>query len=160
MESSNSENPPATKPSSDAQVLSHVQTVLTNYLTSSPIYQLLLSSVILTAATTGLQSVLCLILGPPFIAVLTVLHGSLSATIIDLVGGLVVASAGSAKTGVSTDMHISFVGTAREGDTLFIEGSAERVGSTLAFARVTIEKEDEAGGRAVVAAGSHTKYVK
>lgn len=60
-------------------------------------------------------------------------------------------------------MHVSFVGTAREGDTLWIDGIAERVGATLAFTRVRIEKEIVAEGgaeRGLVATGSHTKYVR
>ena len=89
------------------------------------------------------------------------LHGSLSAALVDLVGGLTIIAAGSAKTGLSTDMHVSFAGSAREGETLWIEGRAERVGATLAFTRVRIEKEvDGAAERALVAMGSHTKYVR
>jgi acyl-coenzyme A thioesterase 13 len=72
---------------------------------------------------------------------LSVLRGSLSATLVDLVAGLAITSTGAPKTGVSTDLHVSFVGGARKGDTLWIEGIAERVGATLAFTRVRIEKE-------------------
>ncbi|KAJ7205341.1 hypothetical protein B0H12DRAFT_1160535 [Mycena haematopus] len=57
-------------------------------------------------------------------------------------------------------MHVSFVGRAREGDTLWIEGFAERVGATLAFTRVRVEKDVPGGERMLVATGSHTKYVR
>ncbi|KAJ7135772.1 hypothetical protein C8R44DRAFT_768985, partial [Mycena epipterygia] len=61
---------------------------------------------------------------------------------------------------LSTDLHVSFVSSAREGDTLWVEGIAERVGGTLAFARVRVGKEvGNRVERALVATGSHTKYV-
>ncbi|KAJ7051368.1 thioesterase family protein [Mycena amicta] len=155
-------DPAATKDFADAdsELFTQIQSILTKYLTSSPIYQLLLSSLVLSSASAGRVSLKLVVL-PVHVNSKSVLHGSLSATLVDLVGGLAVASAGSPKTGVSTDMHVSFVGAARQGETLWIEGIAERVGATLAFTRVRIEKEDSAmGGRALVATGSHTKYVK
>ncbi|KAF7300524.1 4HBT domain-containing protein [Mycena chlorophos] len=148
--------------SQNTELFSHIQTLLTNYLSSSPIYQLLLSSIVLCSASPN-NVVLKLTVLPVHVNSKSILHGSLSATIVDLVGGLAVASAGSAKTGVSTDLHVSFVGAAREGDVLWIEGIAERVGGTLGFTRVRIEKEVSGtgeSGRALVATGSHTKYVK
>ncbi|KAJ7129074.1 thioesterase family protein [Mycena filopes] len=142
-------------------VFNRVQTVLATYLTSSPLYKLLLASLELSTASHG-HVTLKLIVLPIHVNSKSVLHGSVSATLVDLVGGLAISSAGSPKTGVSTDMHVSFVGTAREGDTLWIHGIAERVGATLAFTRVRIEKEELQGGaeRALVATGSHTKYVR
>ncbi|KAJ6484463.1 hypothetical protein C8R47DRAFT_1131454 [Mycena vitilis] len=98
--------------------------------------------------------------GCPNLIPLLVLHGSISATLVDLVAGLAITSTGSPKTGLSTDLHVSFVGSAREGETLWIEGIAERVGATLAFTRVRIEKESSEGERMLVATGSHTKYVR
>ncbi|KAJ7637310.1 HotDog domain-containing protein [Mycena polygramma] len=140
-------------------VFSRVETVLTAYLTSSPLYQLLLSSLKLSSASPG-HVTLKLVVLPLHVNSKAVLHGSLSATLVDLVAGLAIASTGSPKTGLSTDLHVSFVGSAREGETLWIEGIAERVGATLAFTRVRIEKESSEGERMLVATGSHTKYVR
>ncbi|KAJ7096604.1 thioesterase thiol ester dehydrase-isomerase [Mycena belliarum] len=145
---------------SGADVFNHVQTQLTTYLTSSPLYQLLLSDIVLSSASSGNVSLKLVVL-PLHVNSKSVLHGSLSATLVDLVAGLAIVSTGSPKTGVSTDMHVSFVSSAREGDTLWVEGIAERVGGTLAFTRVRVEKEGaKQGARTLVATGTHTKYVK
>ncbi|CAK5272326.1 unnamed protein product [Mycena citricolor] len=141
-----------------------VQTVLANYLTSSPLYAHLLSTIALTAVEKG-HVTLRLVVLPVHVNSKSILHGSLSAAIVDLAGGLIAIAAGSAKTGVSTDLHVSFVSSAKLGDELYIEGFAERVGGTLAFTRVRIEKvvdsEGVKGGeRVLVATGTHTKYVK
>ncbi|KAJ7152690.1 thioesterase family protein [Mycena crocata] len=146
----------------NSELFNHVQSILTNYLTSSPIYTLLLSSLELVS-TSHERVFLKLVVLPVHVNSKGVLHGSLSATLVDLVAGLAIASTRAPKTGVSTDLHLSFVGTAREGETLWIEGFAERVGGTLAFTRVRIEREVKGGAeaeRALVATGSHTKYVK
>ena len=57
---------------------------------------------------------------------------------------------------MSTDIHTSYVSTAKAGDVLEIEGKASKVGRTLAFTTVEIRK---AGG-GLVCTGTHTKYVK
>ena len=85
------------------------------------------------------------------------LHGTVSACLTDWAGGLAIASTGLEKTGVSTDIHTTFVSTAKEGDWLAIEGRASRVGGTLAYTTVEIRKENGGG---IVSTGSHTKYVK
>ncbi|KAJ7686167.1 HotDog domain-containing protein [Mycena rosella] len=150
----------AASSNSKSDVFNHVQTVLTGYLTSSPLYKLLLSSLVLSSASEG-HVTLSLVVLPLHVNSKAVLHGSVSATLVDLVAGLAIICAGSPKAGLSTDLHVSFVGTAREGDILWIEGFAERVGGTLAFTRVRVEKEvGREGGRALVATGAHTKYVK
>ncbi|KAK7046518.1 4HBT domain-containing protein [Favolaschia claudopus] len=140
------------------ETFSHVQTVLSNYLTSSPVYKLLLSTLMLVSASAD-KVTLRLVVLPVHVNSKAVLHGSISSTLVDLVGGLVIASTGS-KTGLSTDIHVSFVGSAGEGDTLLIQGFVERVGGTLAFTRVRIEKELTDGRTLLVATGSHTKYVR
>ncbi|KAJ7624907.1 HotDog domain-containing protein [Roridomyces roridus] len=140
-------------------LLNTVQTTLTRYLTSSPLYDLLLSTLELVSASPDRVTLKLLVL-PVHVNSKAVLHGSLSASLVDLVAGLAITAAGSPKTGLSTDLHVSFAGAAKEGDTLWIDGFAERVGATLAYTRVRIEKETQNGGRALVATGSHTKYVK
>lgn len=86
------------------------------------------------------------------------LHGSVSATIVDWAGGMAIASTGLEKTGLSTDIHVSYVSTAKLGDTLTIEGRTSKVGRNLGFTTVTILK-GEGDQRTVVAHGTHTKYI-
>src|ERR1700761_865665 len=86
------------------------------------------------------------------------LHGSVSATIVDWAGGMAIASTGMEKTGVSTDIHVSYVSTAKLGDVLTIEGTVSRVGKNLGFTTVTILK-GEGEDKSVVAHGTHTKYI-
>lgn len=86
------------------------------------------------------------------------LHGSVSATIIDWAGGMAIASTGLEKTGVSTDIHVSYVSSAKLGDVLTIEGKVSKVGRNLGFTTVTIYK-GKGDDMAVVAHGTHTKYV-
>lgn len=86
------------------------------------------------------------------------LHGSVSATIVDWAGGIAIASTGMEKTGVSTDIHVSYVSSAKLGDLLTIEGKASKVGRNMGFTTVTIYK-GEGEDRQVVAHGTHTKYI-
>ncbi|ETI28161.1 hypothetical protein G647_00610 [Cladophialophora carrionii CBS 160.54] len=86
------------------------------------------------------------------------LHGSVSATIVDWAGGMAIASTGMEKTGVSTDIHVSYVSSAKLGDILTIEGKVSRVGKNLGFTTVTILK-GEGENQSVVAHGTHTKYI-
>ena len=64
------------------------------------------------------------------------------------------------KTGVSVDIHISYVSTAREHDVIEIEARTDKVGGTLAFtsAKISLIVDGKVGP--VVATGSHTKFVK
>lgn len=64
------------------------------------------------------------------------------------------------KTGLSVDIHVTYLSTAKEGDEIEIEGTADKVGNSLAFTNMKISKviNGELGG--VVATGTHTKYVK
>ena len=86
------------------------------------------------------------------------LHGSVSATIVDWAGGMAIASTGLEKTGLSTDIHVSYVSTAKLGDVLTIEGSASKVGRNMGFTTVTILKGD-GESKTIVAHGTHTKYI-
>lgn len=86
------------------------------------------------------------------------LHGSVSATIVDWAGGMAIAATGLEKTGLSTDIHVSYVSTAKEGDILTIEGNANKVGRNMGFTTVTIYK-GTGEQKSVVAHGTHTKYI-
>ena len=86
------------------------------------------------------------------------LHGSVSATIVDWAGGMAIASTGMEKTGLSTDIHVTYVSTAKLGDVLTIEGNASKVGKNLGFTTVSISK-GQGEKKQVVAHGTHTKYI-
>lgn len=96
-----------------------------------------------------------------------ILHGSTSATIIDWIGGIVIASTSPDRfknRGVSVDIHVTYVGAAKEGETLIIKGKSNKVGRNLAFIDVQILGRKQGGSETgaddrVVVSGSHTKYV-
>ncbi len=72
---------------------------------------------------------------------------------------MALASYGLEQTGVSTDLHVTYVSGAQQGDLLHVEGKASKVGSSLAFTTCTITKMvDSKPGP--VATGTHTKYIK
>ena len=84
----------------------------------------------------------------------------MSTCLTDWAGGLAIATHGREKTGVSTDIHTTFISTAKEGDVLEVEGRADKMGGTLAFTSVEVRKVGGDGGSTAVSMGSHTKYVK
>ena len=89
------------------------------------------------------------------------LHGAVSATIVDFVTGLAIASWDLREsTGASVDMHLSYLGTARIGDTVEILSTAEKVGGSMGFVTVRIEKVSEDGTRSPVTLAQHTKFVR
>ena len=101
-----------------------------------------------------------LTVGPKHINSKGSLHGSVSATIVDWAGGMAIASHGLEKTGVSTDIHVTYSSGARMGDVLTIEGKTIKVGRNMGFTTVSIYKAD--GDKAMgtmVAHGTHSKYI-
>lgn len=96
-----------------------------------------------------------------------ILHGSTSATIIDWIGGIVIASTSPDRfknRGVSVDIHATYVGAAKKGDLLIIKGKSNKVGRNLAFINVEILARKEGGRETgeddkVIVTGSHTKFV-
>ncbi|KAL1835984.1 hypothetical protein VTJ49DRAFT_5741 [Mycothermus thermophilus] len=151
---------------SDAAILSHLENYFATRSVASPIYAYLLGTpsepqIRFTSASKGV-----------FTARLTLaahhlnsgggLHGSVSATIVDWAGGLAIATWDlRAGTGVSVDIHVEYLSSARLGDEVEIEGRVDRVGRSLAFTEVRIWKVDGEGRRGgLVTVGRHTKYVK
>jgi len=137
----------------------------------SPIYNLLFPSLEILVSNSSLVRAI-LPLSPILLNSRQTLHGSVSATIIDLFGSLVIASASDkpleAKRGVSVDIHVSYTSTTKEDEVLIIDGKPDKIGRTLGFVSVEIRavKKDEVdleklkSGRCVgrlVAKGSHTK---
>lgn len=137
----------------------HVQSLLGRLLANSPIYGLMLPTIKLVSVTRG-SVVTALTLSPTHVNSKGGLHGAVSAVIIDFTTGLAIASRDLRDaTGASVDMHISYLSSARVGDEVRIETTAERVGGSLAFVTVRIARVD-GDGETVVTLGQHTKYVR
>ncbi|KAI8381314.1 HotDog domain-containing protein [Radiomyces spectabilis] len=81
-------------------------------------------------------------------------HGGLLATAVDIGGSLALASHGLFATGVSTDINISYISGAKEGQTITLDARCDKLGKTLAFTSIDLT----ADGR-LVATGRHTKFV-
>jgi acyl-coenzyme A thioesterase 13 len=144
----------------DPETLAHVDTFWEGRKPSSPIYQFLFADLKLTYASKGVVRAR-LPLTNNHVNTHGSIHGSVSATIVDAFGGLAIAAWDKrSKTGVSTDIHISYLSGAKDGDTVEIEAKAGKVGGSLAFTTVTIWKIVNGEPGPIVATGSHTKYVK
>ncbi|OIW29369.1 Thioesterase/thiol ester dehydrase-isomerase [Coniochaeta ligniaria NRRL 30616] len=141
-------------------ILAHVQKVWDGIRPNSTIYRLLLSELQWVSASHG-RIIVRLRLQPVHLNSKRTLHGSVSATIVDWAGGMAIASTGLQKTGVSTDIHISYVSTAKDNDMIEIEAWVSRVGRSLAYTMVEIRKVggDLGNKGPIVCTGSHTKYL-
>lgn len=124
---------------------------------NSPVYNFFFSEIVLVSATNG-SMVATLPVTANHLNSKGGLHGSVSATIVDWAGGMAIASTGLEKTGLSTDIHVSYVSTAKSGDVLTIEGDVSKVGRNMGFTTVTIYK-GEGENKTIVAHGTHTKYI-
>jgi len=161
-----SEVPSADKPhdgvSSAESTLLHVQQHWSTIRSKSPVYAFFFSDIQIVSAQQAEGRIIAhLPLSTNHINSKGILHGSVSATLIDWAGGMAIAAAtGRDRTGVSTDIHVSYVSAAREGERLEIEAWVNRAGKTLAYTTVEIRKAVDGGTKGpVVAAGSHTKYL-
>ncbi|RMZ69551.1 thioesterase superfamily [Pyrenophora seminiperda CCB06] len=149
-----------TSDTNDPEILAFVEQYWQDRKPSSPIYQFLLEDIKLTQATKGLVRA-HLPLTKNHVNTHGSIHGSVSATLIDWVGGMAIAAWDNrSKTGVSTDIHVSYQSLAKAGDTIEIEGRAGKVGGTLAFTTATIWKLVDGKPGPIVATGSHTKFIK
>ncbi|KAK3326141.1 HotDog domain-containing protein [Apodospora peruviana] len=154
---------------SNPLLVEHVQATWDKIRPNSAIYNILLSNIRIISAANG-RIVAHLPLESVHLNSKRILHGAVSGTLCDWAGGMAIAATGVDKTGVSTDMHLSYVSTAREGDTLEIEAWVSKAGRNLGYTSFEIRKalpEDVEAARpgrldrrgAVVATGSHTKYL-
>lgn len=143
--------------SSPSAVLALVQSDWARMKPQSPIYEFLLGDIAIVAAEPG-RIVAVLPVAPVHLNSKGTLHGSVSTCLTDWAGGLAIRSTGAPATGLSTDIHTTFVSTARIGDSLEIEGRATKVGASLAFTTVEIRHAADRGR--VVCTGTHTKYIK
>lgn len=152
--------------SSTSPELDHITAVWSRMQGNSPIYDFLFgssqghtNSLTFLSATKGSFTV-HLLLAPQHVNSRGTLHGSVSATIVDWAGGLAIATHGMEKTGASVDIHVTYQSTAHVGDTVEIEGTATKVGRSMAFTNVTIKKMVDGKQGPLVASASHTKYIR
>lgn len=138
--------------------LNHVLEVWQRQRANSPIYSLLLDQIDIYHAEPGLIRAR-LPVDSVHVNSKGSLHGTLSACVVDWAAGMAIASHGLSTTGVSTDLSVSYLSTAKLGEILDIEGRTGKLGKTLAFTTITVSKQLE-GESVIVAQGSHTKYVR
>ncbi|KAI0174150.1 HotDog domain-containing protein [Pestalotiopsis sp. NC0098] len=144
----------------DNTIKAHIEGLVANMLPRSPIYNFLLSDVRIHEATRGTVKAR-LRLTKNHINSGGGIHGSVSATIVDWAGGMAIATWDlRERTGVSVDIHVRYLSSAGDGDEVEIEGTAEKVGGSVAFTKVVISKLVDGVPGPVVASGTHTKYVK
>ncbi|KAG8665444.1 hypothetical protein FPOAC2_10515 [Fusarium poae] len=138
----------------------HVQSLMDRLRSKSPIYNFIMAPAQLMATSQGVV-ITRMTLNENHLNSSGSLHGAVSATIIDFVTGLAIASWDLRETtGASVDMHISYVSTARLGDTVEIISTADKVGGSVAFSSIKIFKVEADGTSKLVTHGQHTKYVK
>lgn len=142
-----------------SESLLHVRSIWDNMKPNSPIYKFLLEEIDLNYAKDG-KIIAHLPVRQIHLNSKGTLHGTVTACLTDWAGGMAIASTGAEKIGLSTDIHNTFISTAKEGDLLEIESVASKVGRTLAFTTVEIRKKDSDNKSVVVSTGTHTKYVK
>lgn len=146
-------------PPSDAETLSHVLSSFEHRTLKSPIYAFLLRPIKVIHASPGLF-VARLVLEENHMNSGGSIHGAVGATIIDWAGGMAIASHDKrANTGVSVDINITYLCGAKVGETIEIEGKAERVGGNVAFTAVSIFKIESGRRGKTCILGRHTKFV-
>ncbi|KAM0224816.1 hypothetical protein ACHAPA_003634 [Fusarium lateritium] len=146
--------------SSEAARTTHVQSLMDRLRAKSPIYNFTMAPAQLISTTQGSVTTR-MTLNENHLNSSGSLHGAVSATIIDFTTGLAIASWDlREKTGASVDMHISYLSTARLGDTIEILSTADKVGGSVAFSSIRISKVESDGSLKPVTIGQHTKYVK
>lgn len=135
----------------------HIQTGLDTLRQRSPIYGTILPTLQIHTVTPGVVTS-TLVIDDIHINSKGSLHGAVSATIVDLTTGLAISSHDLREittTGASVDMHLSYLGTAKKGETVTVVSTAEKVGGSIAFVTVRITV-----GERMVTLAQHTKYVR
>ncbi|XP_060857316.1 acyl-coenzyme A thioesterase 13-like [Metopolophium dirhodum] len=92
------------------------------------------------------------------------LHGGFTAAAVDVLSSMavlthprVVEDIDSApNSGVSVNIHVSYLNSAKIGDKIVINSETVKLGRNLAFLKVTLLRKDD---NVIVAQGSHTKFV-
>lgn len=145
---------------STVSTLDHVARVWSHKIHLSQPYSLLIPTMRITSASPEGRVTGEMVLEEKHVNSLGGIHGTTSAAIIDFLAGMaIVAKSGGEKTGVSTDIHISYVSSARMGDTVEAECWVHKLGRSMAFTTCEIRKVDGGGKPKVLVTGSHTKFV-
>uniref|UniRef100_A0A8D8TFX6 Acyl-coenzyme A thioesterase 13 n=1 Tax=Cacopsylla melanoneura TaxID=428564 RepID=A0A8D8TFX6_9HEMI len=92
------------------------------------------------------------------------LHGGMTATLVDYLSGCALLTHNNvlnddskiSHSGVSVDLHITYLRAAKLGEEIVIESNTRKCGKSLAFLDVLI-KNKETG--ALLATGVHTKFI-
>ncbi|KAG5667847.1 hypothetical protein PVAND_015816 [Polypedilum vanderplanki] len=86
------------------------------------------------------------------------LHGGLSSTIVDSVTtfALMTKDIENIRSGVSVDLHLTFLKGAKENDEILIQANTIRCGRTLAFLECEIRNKKD---NSLLVKGAHTKFV-
>ncbi|CEF67730.1 Acyl-coenzyme A thioesterase 13 [Strongyloides ratti] len=82
------------------------------------------------------------------------LHGGCSATLIDCITTFACIATPQQKPGVSVDMTISYLSSAKPGDTIILEGNVLRLGKRIAFTEGSIYLKEN---NSLIVKGLHTK---
>lgn len=90
--------------------------------THSPIYTFLLSSAVVHPSTSAGTSISTLVLDKQHLSSKGSIHGSVSATIVDWASGSALSTLGSS-SGVSVDMHVTFINGCKAGEKVIIKVS-------------------------------------
>lgn len=87
---------------------------------------------------------------------LNIIHGGTIASLVDLGGSLAVASVGLFKTGVTTDLNVTYLAPGgKVGDRLWGTATCDKWGKVLAYTGVSFRNENGD----LTARGSHTKFI-
>lgn len=161
-----SQQPPQTPEQAEleAKRTAHVEQLSNWLIQNSAIYNIFLSGVKQTSVVAG-TVVSRLTLTSTHLNSKGGLHGAVSAAFIDFTTGLAIASWDlREKTGASVDMHISYLSnSAGAGDVVEIVATAEKVGGSMAFVTILIQKVEVVDGeekKTIVTKGHHTKFVR
>ncbi|KAI4216776.1 MAG: hypothetical protein LQ351_000725 [Letrouitia transgressa] len=157
QEEDSQEAAPVSASSDPSPELSNVCKHWDRMVPNSPIYTFLFSTLTLRSASHG-RVVANITVSSPHMNSKGTLHGVVSSALVDCLGGLAIASTGAEQTGLSTDIHTTYVGGAKEGDELEVVSEVRKMGGSLAFTNVEIKNISRGG--AYVATGTHTKYVR
>lgn len=146
----------------DTEALAHCEKHVKFLLDNSPIYGFLFGPLKVTNVAPRGRVTARFTLEPQHLNSKGGLHGSVTATLVDFMGGVAIASTDLRdNTGVSVDMNISFLSLARVGDSVEVEGVVDKIGGSLAYTTITIRKVDgDKAEHPIVARGSHTKFVR
>ncbi|XP_078433968.1 thioesterase superfamily protein [Wolffia australiana] len=101
--------------------------------------------------------VLCSMKVPPrLVNEFNTLHGGATMSLVDILGSAAILTMSHTTTGVSVEINVSYVSSARTGEEIEIDSKVLRVGKSIAV--VSVELRKKATGE-IIAQGRHSKYL-